>query len=222
MSDATLLALWLAVLALAVAAAVAARAAGLASTYVRDGLHVGAGIWIVGWPWWDGVAAPIGLVAAVAAAIAWVPSIARRHRWIAGFYRSVTSNDEHFGGLVSYAASYAALTAVGLGVAPFPAAAGLLALSLGDGLGGAAGRRFGRLRYRVGGGKTKTVEGSVVVAIAAALGAVAAAEVLGVALAPFAAVGLGVVAALAEAVAPRGTDNLTVPAAVFGAAHLVT
>lgn len=222
MSDPILVAGWLAVLAVGVVGCVIARRAGLAATYVRDLLHVGAGIWVVGWPWWDGAAAPIAVVAGVALATALVPMAARRSRWVDGFRRSVAAGDERFGGLIVYTASYAALTAIGLTGARFPAAVGLLALSLGDGVGGAVGRRFGTVRFRAPGGKAKSLEGTVAVFVAATAAALAAAAIADVALTPGRGVALGGTAALAEAIAPRGTDNALVPAAVFAAAHLIT
>jgi dolichol kinase len=221
-TDLTLVPIWLAVLVAGVVGCVIVRAAGLASTYVRDLLHVGAGVWVVGWPWWDHATAPIAIVAGVAVATALVPVAARFSRSVDRFRRSVASGDERFGGLIWYTLSYATLTAIGMTGDPFPAAAGLLALSLGDGLGGAVGRRFGTYRYRAPHGKAKSFEGTLTVFAAATGGVVAAAAITGADLAPAVALSLGATAALAEAAAPRGSDNALVPAAVFAMAHLLT
>lgn len=220
MSDPTMVGLWAAVLIGGVIGCVGLRALGLASTHVRDLLHVGAGVWIVGWPLWRDPLAPTLLVVAVAVATALVPSLARHNRWIDRFRRSVAEGDERYAGLIWYTWAYAVLTVVGLHGAAFPAAAALLALSLGDGIGGAVGRRFGRRLYRHPGGKTKSLEGSFTVFAAATAGAAIAASITGAGLGPNVFF-LGAVATIAEAWSPRGADNAIVPAAVFAAAHLM-
>lgn len=221
MSELALTGVWLAILGAGLGACVIARGLGLASTYVRDCLHVGAGVWILGWPWWHEGAAPIAIVAGVALAIAVMPLAAHRVPLAARFVRSVTGGDERWGGLVLYTLAYAALTVASRADAMFPAAAGLLSLSLGDGIGGAVGRRFGRLHYRAPGGKQKSVEGSIVVGLGACAGALVAARLFDHPLGVPAALGLGAIAAVTEAFAPRGTDNALVPAAVWIAARLV-
>ncbi len=221
MSDATFTALWLAVLGTAVVAAIALRAFGVASTYIRDMLHIGAGIWVVGWPWWHGDAFPIAITTAVMIVILAVPTLARHIRMAQRFRQSVTGGDEHWGGLVLYTISYATFTLIGVTADPFYAGAALLALSFGDGIGGAVGRATGRHHYRAPGGKKKSFEGSAVVALAATIGVLVAALVFGVTLPLHAALGLGVIAAVIEALSPRGTDNLLIPVAVYAAARLL-
>src|SRR5262249_23294196 len=98
---------------------------------------------------------------------------------------------------------------------PVPTAAGLLALALGDGLGGLVGRLWGRHRYRVPWAKTKRLEGTLVVAVFAALGAAIAAQRVGLPLPAGRLLAAGLAAAVAEALAPRATDNLLVPLAVW-------
>jgi dolichol kinase len=213
---------WLAVLVAGVVGCLGVRALGLASTYVRDLLHVGAGVWVIGWPWWHGAAVPVAIVGAVALATALVPAAARRVSLVARFERSVSGGDERWGGLVLYTLAYASLTWAGLRGDPFPAAAGLWALSLGDGVGGAVGRRFGHHHYRAPGGKQKSLEGTLAVFAAATAGVWLAAHRFGAAAGPATILGLGALAAAAEAAAPRGTDNAVVPATVFAAARLIT
>ena len=222
MSDLILAPMWLGVLAAGVLGCLVVRAAGLASTYVRDLLHVGAGVWIVGWPWWSGPTVPTLIVAGVAVATAAVAVLAASNAWVERFERSVAAGDERFEGLIWYTGAYALLTGIGLSGEAFPAAAALLALSLGDGVGGAIGRRFGRHTYRAPRGKRKSLEGSVTVFVAATVGVFVAAAIFGVDVHVATACALGAVAAVAEAVAPRGTDNAIVPASVFVAAHLLT
>ena len=225
LSDPVLAALWLAVLALGLVATVLARRLGLAATHARDILHVGAGVWVLGWPYWDGRVAPLAIVAGATVLVALVPVAARRLEPVARFHGSVTGGDEAFGGLVVYALAFAILTAVGLTAEPFPAAAfpaaaGLLALALGDGIGGVVGRRWGRHVYTAA-GKRKSLEGSLAVAVFAVLGAVAAAAWFGTEVPVWQVGVLGAVAAVAEGLAPRGADNAVVPAAVWLVAVLI-
>jgi phytol kinase len=221
-SDLALAGGWLAVLGCALAGGMVLRAFGFASTYIRDLLHIGAGVWVLGWPWWSGHTMPIAIVTATALGVALVPVAARRVALAAQLERSVSGGDERWSGLVLYTLAYAVLTAVGLCGSPFPAAAGLLALSLGDGIGGAAGRAFGRHHFHAPGGKRKSLEGSAVVALGAIAGVAVASQLFGSAIGAPAVIALGALAAIAEAGAPRGTDNLLVPLAVWLAAHAVT
>jgi dolichol kinase len=222
MTDLGWLAIWSLVLASGVAACVVVHAAGVATTYVRDMLHVGAGVWVLGWLWWDGVAIPVAIVAMVAIVVAAVPLLAPRIELVARFRRSVSGGDEGWAGLVFYTISFVILTAVGLSGERFPAAAGLLALTFGDGLGGAVGRQLGHLRYRWPWAKPKTVEGSMTVAAGACLGVVVAAGLFDASIAPTTVLAIGVIAAVAEGLAPRSSDNVLVPAAVWTAATLFT
>jgi phytol kinase len=222
MSDAHLLGAWASLLAGALCGALALRSLGLATTYVRDLLHIGAGLWVFGWSLWSSPVLPIGLVLLATAALASVPLASRHVAVVARFRDSVADQSERFTGLIVYAASFALFTCAGLLLAPFPAAAALLALSLGDGVGGAVGRRWGRHRYHTAFGKPKSLEGSAAVAFAAAAGVTAAATVYSVGLGPAGIIALAAVATTAEAVAPRSSDNALVPAAVWLAATLMT
>jgi phytol kinase len=221
MSDLTWAAVWLGVVGAGLSVCIGLKALGLATTYVRDLLHIGAGIWIAGWPAWDRPTLPIVIACVAVIGIGLVPAAADHVRIAARMRDAVSGGDERWDGLVHYGAAYAALTAIGLTLAPVPAAAGLLALSLGDGIGGAVGRRFGRHHYRTW-GKTKSYEGSVAVGLAATLGVALAARLFHQPIALAVVLGLGALAALAEALAPRGTDNLLVPAAVASAAAILT
>lgn len=222
MTDLALAGFWVGVLGAGLAACVVAHGLGLASTYVRDILHVGAGVWILGWPFWHGGALPLAIVSAVAVATAILPLIAQHSRIAAKLVRSVTNGDEHWTGLVHYTAMYASFTALALVVDPFPAAAALLALSLGDGIGGAVGRNVGRHHYQVPGGKRKSFEGSLAVMVCAAAGAALAAQLFGREIGVATLFVLGAIASLVEAIAPRSTDNLLIPIAVWIAATVMT
>jgi dolichol kinase len=214
--------MWLGVLAAALAGCIVLHGLGLASTYVRDLLHVGAGVWILGWPHWHRGALPIAIVALVALATTVLPIIAGKSRIAARVVHSVTNGDEHWTGLVHYTVMYALLTTIAQVSDPLPAAAALLALSLGDGIGGAVGRTLGRHHYQLPDAKQKSLEGSFAVFVAASAGVAIAAHVLGRDVGILAVLGLGAIASLSEAFAPRGTDNLLIPIAVWTAATLVT
>jgi dolichol kinase len=217
MADGWLAIGWLSVLVVGVAACVGLRRAGVPMTYVRDVLHVGAGLWPLGWGSWGGGAAPCAIAASGALALVAVPALAARSSVARGVRDAVSGEDERFAGVALYAVAAAAFTAVAMAWrTAAPAAAGaLLALALGDGLGGAVGRRFGRRALRVPFGKPKSWEGAVAVTAFSALGAWIALRWYGAPATPLAIAGAGVVAGLAEALAPRATDNLLVPAAVF-------
>lgn len=189
---------------------------GLARTYVRDVLHVGAGVWPLGWWAWQSPWPPIAVSTTGAVLLLAVPLLARRFAAAGKLEGAVSGEGEAWSGLVLYAFSAAVFTAVGLlGHAPVPAAAALLALALGDGLGGLVGRLWGRQTFQVPWAKTKSVEGSAVVAVFASLGTAMAGLLYGVPLTAGRVLGAGVAAALAEALAPRATDNVLVPLAVW-------
>jgi dolichol kinase len=206
---------WVGILIFGLSVCVALRKAGLPATHVRDLLHVGAGCWVFGWPWWRSGVAPVGITLVAALALLLVPVLAARVSLFAAFQQSVSGGDERWNGLVLYALSFALMTWLAWRSSPFPAAAALLALALGDGIGGAVGRRFGRHFFAVPGGKRKSFEGAAAVAIAAAAGAWIASFYFGAGSKPAVIIGIGVVAAIAEALAPRSSDNLLVPAVVF-------
>ncbi len=215
MGDVSLAVLWVAVLAGGLAIAAGLGRLGLARTHVRDVLHVGAGVWPLGWPFWHGVLWPIAIPVAALVAITALPPLARRRPWASRALDAVSSEEDRWSGLVLYTASVAVLTPVGLLSRPFPAAAALLALALGDGLGGALGLAFGRHHFHVAAGKRKSLEGAVGVAVFSAVGVWLAMRWFSVPLGPGVAVLAGGVAALAEAVSPRATDNVVLPGCVF-------
>jgi dolichol kinase len=215
MTDVALIAAWLGLLAAAGAFCIAARRAGVALTYLRDLVHVCAGAWALGWPLWRDPLAPVGLGLAGAAATFAVPRLASRAALLGRFRDSISDASERWSGVRLYGVSFAAGTVLGFAVAPLPAAAALLALALGDGLGGLIGRRYGRHGFVASGAKRKTIEGSAAVAIFSALGIALAMLRFGVPLTALPVAAGAVAAALAEALAPEGTDNLLVPASVW-------
>jgi len=223
MTDGWLALAWAGVLVAGVAACVGLRRAGVPMTYVRDLLHVGAGLWPLGWSSWNGAAGPCAIAASGALALLAVPALAPRWRAARGVRDAISGGEERFTGVALYAVSAAVLTAVAMrwrGSAP-AAAGALLALALGDGIGGAVGRRFGRHLLRVPFGKPKSWEGALAVTAFAAAGAWIALRWYGAPAGPLAVLGAGAIAGAAEALSPRATDNVVVPAAVFAWLQLV-
>jgi dolichol kinase len=214
-NDLALALIWLAVFAGGIGVSLVLASVGFSRTHVRDVLHLGAGIWPLGWPGWQSIGLPVLVASLGLLVLLCVPALARRGGWAARFGEAVSGDDEQWSGLVLYALAAAALTAAGMLIQPFPAAAALLALALGDGLGGVAGRHWGRHRFHLLWAKGKTFEGSLAVAVFSALGIALAAWRFGVVLGPGALLAGAVAAAAAEALAPLATDNLAVPAAVW-------
>jgi dolichol kinase len=215
MIDVALLTAWLGLLGAAAAFCIAARRAGAEATYLRDVIHVGAGVWVLGWPLWRDPLAPIGLALAGAAATFAVPQLAGRAAVLGRLRDSISDGSERWSGVRLYGISFAAGTVLGFAVAPLPAAAALLALALGDGLGGLIGRRYGRHGFATPGAKRKTFEGTAAVAIFSAAGVALAMLRFGAPVAALPVLVASAAAALAEALAPEGTDNLFVPASVW-------
>lgn len=271
MSDLLLALLWTFLVTAGLAGAVVLRRRGVAEARIRDLLHVGAGVWVFGWPAWERAWVAVAIPWAAVALLAALPLFAARephaaspgreaeatspgresaagrggsrHGAAGQVVEAVTSDEERWGGLVLYALAFALLTSLALAtpLGAAPAAGGLLALAWGDGLGGAVGSRLGRRGYHLPWTKRKTWVGSAVVAAATMAGvlawsgwsawvAAAGAAAGGSAAAGLTAagglaatavpglpavVGAGLVAAVAEAISPRGTDNLVVPVGVF-------
>ena len=215
MADGLQTALWSAILISGLLICVGLRKAGLATTYVRDLLHVGAGAWVFGWPFWHSAIAPVCITAAATFFLLIIPTLARRVTLFARLEQAVSGGGERWSGLVLYAISFALMTWLSWRSSQFPAAAALLALALGDGIGGAVGRRCGRHFFTAPGGKRKSIEGSAAVAIAAAVGAWLGAAYFGVAASIWLLIGIGLVACAAEGWAPRASDNILIPAAVW-------
>jgi dolichol kinase len=215
MTDVTQAIGWVAALAVGLIACVALKRWGVPSTHVRDLLHVGAGIWVLGWRGWNDWKAPAAIAWGAVGLTAVVPVMARRLSPAALFRDSVSGGSEGWAGLVLYTFSFALLTTVGLRGDRFSAGAALWSLCLGDGVGGAVGHRFGRHFFVVPGAKRKSWEGSATVAFASAVAVLLAAAWFNEPVRLGQAALVGGAAALVEAIAPRSTDNLLVPLAVW-------
>ena len=141
MNDPLWAAVWGAALAAGLGGVVLLRRMGVPRTYARDVLHVGAGVWVLGWPAWTSWPVPVAIAWAGFAVLALLKGVS----FLRPVVESVSGDDERWTGVVAYAGSFAALTTLALARGHLlPAACAALALSLGDGLGGLVGRRFGR------------------------------------------------------------------------------
>lgn len=221
MNDVVLTGVWLAVLGGGLGFCVLLRKLGVPTTYVRDLLHVGAGVWVFSWSMWHKPVAPLAIVGTAAVAIAVLPRLSKGSRAAGSVQRAVSDGDEKWEGITLYTLAFAVMTALAVLRDPFPPAAALWALSFGDGLGGAVGRQFGRIRFTAPGAKTKSVEGTVAVFVAAAFGVWLAANWFGAPVGVGGVLALGAVAALVEALSPRASDNVLIPATVWALAEAI-
>lgn len=220
MNDVGLIAVWAAITGAGFAFALSLKRRGVATTYVRDLIHVGAASWVFGWRYWHAPYAPIAVTVAAFAGVCSLPALGRRWAPARAIVTSISDADELWDGIVAYTLAFTCFTALAMIDEPYAPACALLALCFGDGLGGLVGRRLGRTRYRVPWGKSKSMEGTLAVALFAFAGASAATwwfEApwhLGVLLA------VASSAAISEALAPRASDNLAVPTAVLIAVYV--
>lgn len=222
MSDLLLALAWLGLLVGGLGAVLLLHRKGLPGNLARDLVHVGAGSWVLGWPWWRGVWVPLVIVLSAMALTFAVPWLGRVVLPLGALRRTLASGSERWEGVALYTLSVAVFTADGLLFAPVPAGAALLALALGDGLGGTVGQHWGRHPYRLPWAKPKSLEGSVAVFVFATLGVLVAGAWLHPAVSLPVALGAGLLAALAEALAPASSDNLLLPATVWAWIHLVS
>lgn len=215
MSDAAQAGVWLGILGGGVVLCVVLRRLGLAVTHIRDLLHVGAGVWVFGWPYWHSATTPVAITVVATLGLALLPCLARHVGFLAHFKRSVSGADERWSGLFLYALAFGTMTYLAFHAKMLPAAVALIALAIGDGIGGAVGLSLGRHFFQAPGGKRKSIEGSLAVAITASFGAWAASTYFHspLSLAVFA--GTGLVASAAEGLAPKSTDNILIPLSVW-------
>ena len=215
--DGLLVLVWSAVFAGGLGACLWLSGRGLPRTYVRDVLHVGAGVWPLGWKAWHSPWPPVLVALTGFGLLLAVPMLGRRVAAARALERAVSGEGEAWSGLVLYGLSAAGVHRGGVPRQRSvprgggPARAG-------------AGRRDRRPGGPARGGSTVTAcrgrrrrasKGRWCVALLAAVGTAMAALLFGVPLSRGRVLGAGLAAAVAEAVAPRATDNLLVPLAVW-------
>ena len=156
------------------------------------------------------VAAPFIAVTFLVSPYSPWPGFAERMRGL-----SDITGEGHGTGLVLYAVSYSALALL-YGSRPYVVAAGVLPMAYGDSAAALVGTRYGRHRFRVY--EYKSLEGCLGMFTGSLLSLLAGmayfSRVYGFSLQSqvLPALAVAAVATLAEAVSPRGLDNLTVPA----------
>jgi len=222
LKDTFLTLLWLGILGGGAFFCVFVKRKGLRTTYVRDLLHIGTGLWVFGLPFWEKAAAPVSIVSLAFAGVILVPLFRRCVPALDGFYGSVSDGEERWTGIVIYVFSFALFTSLGFFLHRlFAAACAMGSLAVGDGLGGLLGSGLGKRRYRLPWAKDKSYLGS----LAVAAGSLAAILIVACWFRYLADLPLvfewghfligAALAALAEAISPRSSDNFFLPAALF-------
>jgi len=183
----------------------------------RKIVHIAVGMWVLPtlwlferWSWWV-ILPPLVFVL--------LNALSLRFRFFAAIEVAERSL-----GTVFFPLSFAILLATFWPAGrPEIAAGGVLAMAWGDAMASLVGRAYGRRGYRIW-GQTKTWLGSLACFSWATLAVVVALRCVGNSPGPQAlwhAALAGLVAAVAEALAPRGFDNLAVPLATGGVLYLL-
>ena len=132
MADAGLAAGWVLLLVAAVGGGARLRRWGMPAADVRDALHIGAGVWVLGWPLWSAWQVPLLIVTASVVSALMVPALTQRHEWARRLYESVADGDERWSGVSLYIVAFATLYGRRTSLASVPCG------------GGAFGARVGR------------------------------------------------------------------------------
>jgi dolichol kinase len=156
------------------------------------------------------VAAPFILVTFIASPLSPYKNVSRKMKGLA----EITEEGHHLG-LVFYAVSYTVL-ALFFASKPYVIASGILPMAYGDSAASLVGGRYGRTKYKLI--ASRSLEGSVAMFLASFLSVVASLAFFST-LYSFSlsnwivpAFAVAAVTTLAEALSPKGSDNLTVPA----------
>jgi dolichol kinase len=156
------------------------------------------------------VAAPFILVTFIASPVSPFKSVSARLKGLA----DITEEGHHLG-LVFYAISYTALALL-FASRPYIIAAGILPMAYGDSAASLVGERYGRTKYKLT--TTRSLEGSVAMFVTGFVSIVASLAFFS-ALYSFSlydwivpALAVAATTTLIEALSPKGSDNLTVPA----------
>ncbi len=120
-----------------------------------------------------------------------------------------SKGEEKHIGLVLYAFSFTVITY--FLYKHSAGAAAIFALAFADGFGGWIGRRYGKHTYHVPWSKPKTFEGSLGVFVASAISVIVAQLLFPPVIGPLAIIIGGIIAAAAEGLSPKHSDNIFVP-----------
>jgi len=156
------------------------------------------------------VAAPFILVTFIASPLSPLKSVSARMKGLA----EITEEGHHLG-LVFYAISYTALALL-FASRPYVIAAGILPMAYGDSAASLVGERYGKTKYKLT--ASRSLEGSLAMLLIGLLSVIASLAFFST-LYPFSlhdmiipALAVAAVTTLTEALSPKGSDNLTVPA----------
>ena len=178
--------------------------AGYSVDFTRKVVHVGVGVWVVptlllfdSWTW--AIIPPATFVI--------LNTLSYRFKLVG----SMEEGGSNLGTILFPLAFILMLAVFWPRGRPDVIAGGILVLALGDAAAAIVGRKFGRIRYRVGSGH-RSVEGSLAMFGFSLLALGLATRVLfPVDIAPLALVGVAALATGLEAASQFGTDNLLVP-----------
>ncbi len=184
---------------------------GLATEFTRKSIHVAVGMWSFGTAAlftdkWFAILPPAAFV---------VLNYVSHRR---GLFVAMESNDRSNLGTVYFPLAFVAVILLTWDVSKPMLVAALMPMTWGDAFAAIIGKAIGRQRYSVG-GSTRTVEGSLVMFALSFVSVFITLLVLerlsgaDIGWAALFALAAAVAATLAEAISPRGLDNLLVPAA---------
>jgi len=196
----------------------------VSSDKIRKAAHVLTGAWAFLWLFFSSRWAAVFVCLAVTLGAIIVAVVSKRSKAVNKIVTTFTGGDEVFIGLIFHAISLSLITfflwnqkAVGTGA--------ILALTLGDGMAGIVGGKFGRHTYQFFRAKRKSLEGSLACFLFSFSGIFfGLALVEKIPLSPLVLASLSAAGAVTiiEAVSPRHTDNLTVPLGAVAVLGLLT
>ncbi len=169
----------------------------------RKIIHIGTGA-VVPMAWFFAIPTLLAIPFAVLVTLA----IAINHRW--RIVPAVEDVDRNSYGTVAYGLAITTLLILFWPGRADAVCAGLLVMALGDGLAGLVGRSVNSTRWTVL-GQTKSVAGTLTMALVSTLVLVGLMLAYRNAIAWGVAVGISVMATVLEQVSPAGVDNLSVP-----------
>ncbi len=194
---------------------------GVKTTHVRDFLHIITVLWLFSWKYWHNKLCPIFFVLTIFMIIMITPKLLRQNSYLRKLSKSVSNKDEKWSGVTLYVFSYLLFTFIGFFHSLIPAACALAVLSIGDGVGGLIGSKFGKLKYKIPWSKPKSYLGSTAVFVGSYLAIQMVTWWFNEPLSIASVVIVSAIAAIVEAASPRTSDNLLMPVAVYLALELL-
>ena len=188
---------------------------GVKTTHVRDFLHIITVLWLFSWTYWQNKICPIVFVLSIFCIITVTPKLLKKVSFLSKLSKSVSNQDEKWSGVILYVFAYLVFTVLGFSRSLFPAACALAVLSIGDGVGGLTGSKFGKLKYKIPWSKPKSYIGSTAVFLGSFASILFMKWWFDYTLSLTSAVIVAIVATLIEAASPKTSDNILMPASVY-------